>query len=372
MRFTIDKKAFVEGLGTVIGAIDSKPQFPVLSGLLLIVAQEGITLVGSNSDITIKTFIPSFNDKYILIEDVQEGSVVLQAKLLNNIIKKLPEQSVSITMDDKLRVVIKSGKSKFKLNGMDAQEYPKLPNIAKENMFKIEASLLKDIINKTVFAVSTTRPILTGVNVQKHGKQLKFVATDSHRLSQVIVDQDVPDDISITIPGNSLKELNKILPDIEIVKLSFFNNLIMFEFGTTLFISRILDGNFPDISRIIPDNEKTLVKVSNKELRSVLERASVLSDNPIVKLSIDRGIMAKISTNTPEVGNLSEEVILENLEGEEVTLSFSARYMLDALNAIAKKEESVIIGLNGDMRPFTLKREDDESMIQLVLPVRTS
>ncbi|MFD1609783.1 DNA polymerase III subunit beta [Oceanobacillus luteolus] len=371
MKFTINKKTLIDGVNTSIGAISNKSQIPVLNGIYLNITQEGITLIGSNGDITIRTFIPATDGEDTIIQDIHEGSVVLQAKLLNSILRKLPEQSVSVEMDEGLRVIIKSGKSKFKLNGMDAAEYPKLPNTTDVNALEIESNVLKDIINQTVFAVSIveTRPILTGVNFKKQGEQLKFVATDSHRLSQIITDLDAPEDFDTTIPGISLKELNKVLPENEVVKLTVKNNMIFFEFGTTLFFSRILDGNYPETDRLIPNTEKTTVKVSNKELTSSLERALVLSDKPIVKLSIDGGIMASITSNTPEVGNLSEDVVLENFEGEDVVISFSAKFALEALKAI--KDDNIIIGFNGPMRPFTFKAENDESTLQLVLPVRT-
>lgn len=373
MKFKIEKDIFSKNLNKVVRVVSPRAVVPILHGVYLSISvDEGITLIGSNGDITIKSVIPVEIDEKIVIEEIEAGSIVVPAKLLNDIVKKLPNKPVSFEVDSKYHVQIKSGKSKFKLNGQDAEEYPRLPE-KNENSFEVESSTLKEVIRKSVFAVSSVenRPILTGVNVKQEDNDLLFVATDSHRLSRNIIENtNASLSESITIPGITLRELNKILSDTEdLVKVKFSNSNIMFDIGNTLFYSRLLEGNFPDTRRLIPDDGRTKINVSRTELLNSLERALVLTDNAVVKFDANGGIMAEVSSNTPEVGNVNEDIVMANFEGEEVIISFSAKYAIDALDAIDSDE--VVITFNGAMRPFTITAEKDESVIQLVLPVRT-
>lgn len=373
MKFTIEKKRLEGVIRTAVGAVSSKALIPILTGIYINVNQSGITVVGSNGELSIKTFIPiNEGDE---VQGVEEGSIVVNAKIFNDIIKKLPENTVTIHSDDESHITIKSGKAKFRINGQDANEYPRLPKVSNGDSFNISSQLLKEVIRKTVFAVSEqeTRPILTGVNIRTDKGKLKFVATDSYRLSMCTVNADVPSELDTTIPGPTLKELNKILADTdEMLKVTMTSNLILFESANTVLCSKVLDGRFPDTSRLIPNSEETKIITSKKDLLNSLDRASVLSDNAIVKLAVNGGLMAEISSDSPEIGRVTEDVIMSNFEGADVTLSFSARFAKEALKAVEGDE--VIISLNGPMRPFLVlpHREEKSELeeLQLVLPVR--
>ena len=292
-------------------------------------------------------------------------------------VKKLPSDFVEIEVQNHLQTVIRSGNSEFDLIGLDAEEYPHLPQIEEENVFKIPTDLLKAMIRQTSFAVSTseTRPILTGVNWKVENNELYCIATDSHRLAQrkAKIEMETPANYNVVIPGKSLNELSKILADnSESIEIVITENQILFKAKHLLFFSRLLEGNYPDTSRLIPSESKTDIVLHTKEFLHAIDRASLLAregKNNVVKLMTLQDQLIEISSNTPEVGKVVEELKGISMDGEELKISFSAKYMMDALRAIEGNE--IKITFTGAMRPFVLYPINDDSTLQLILPVRT-
>ncbi|RLL41731.1 DNA polymerase III subunit beta [Oceanobacillus piezotolerans] len=377
MKFIIQRDQLISSVQDVMKAISSRTVIPILTGIKIEAKKHGISLTGSDSDISIESYIPAEEDDVVNVEQIEEGSIVLQAKYFPDIVKKLPEKTVEIECDESLKVTIRSGKAEFNLNGQDAEEYPQLPKIQTDNSFEMPIDLLKSMIKQTVFAVSTmeTRPILTGVNVNLTNNTLSLVATDSHRLAsrEVPISDTNIEFKNVVVPGKSLNELNKILDDAEEkVEISVTNNQILFRTKHLYFLSRLLDGNYPETSRLIPEQSKTKIQVKTKELLSTIDRASLLAReerNNVVRLTTQGDNLIEITSNSPEVGNVTEDITVHSIEGEELKISFSSKYMIDALKAIEYDE--VIISFTGAMRPFIMRPVDDDSILQLILPVRT-
>ncbi|MBX9971731.1 DNA polymerase III subunit beta [Cytobacillus firmus] len=377
MRFIIQRDRLVQSVQDVMKAVTSRTTIPILTGIKIVASEEGVTLTGSDSDISIESFIPKEEAGDEIVEIKQAGAIVLQAKFFSEIVKKLPTDSVEISVENHLQTVIRSGKSEFNLNGLDAEEYPHLPQIEEENVFKIPTDLLKAMVRQTVFAVSTseTRPILTGVNWKVENGTLTCIATDSHRLAlrKAQIETNASESYNVVIPGKSLSELSKILDDNnDLIDIVITENQVLFKAEHLLFFSRLLEGNYPDTSRLIPSDSKTDVVVNTKEFLQAIDRASLLAKegrNNVVKFStIDDGVI-EISSNTPEIGKVVEEVQSKSVEGEELKISFSAKFMMDALKALEGSE--ITISFTGAMRPFIIKPLNDESILQLILPVRT-
>ncbi|GAA0436960.1 DNA polymerase III subunit beta [Lentibacillus halophilus] len=377
MKFVVQRDQLISSVQDVMKAISAKAAIPILTGMKIKAESDGITLTGSDSDISIESFIPAEEDGMINAEQIEAGSIVVQARYFPDIVRKLPEKTVEIEADASLKVTIRSGKAKFNLNGQDADEYPKLPALQTDDNFEIQADLLKNLIKQTGFAVSSmeTRPILTGVNVKMDEETLHFTATDSHRLAsrQVSIEDMHAAFSSIVIPGKSLNELYKILDDNDQrVEISVANNQILFRTKHLNFLSRLLDGNYPETSRLIPEKSQTRLHLKTKELIDTIDRASLLARderNNVVKLTTKDTETLQISSNSPEVGQVAEEVSLQSMEGEDVKISFSSKYMLDALKAI--ENDDVIIEFTGAMRPFIIKPINGDPILQLILPVRT-
>ncbi|WP_017471601.1 DNA polymerase III subunit beta [Amphibacillus jilinensis] len=379
MKFIIQRDLLLESIQHVMKAISSRVTIPILTGIKIEAIEAGIKLTGSDSDVSIESFIPKENDGIVNVEQIEPGQIVVQSKYFPDIIRKLPLKTLEINTDDQFQVNIVSGGSEFHLNGQDAMEYPQLPVLHTDNSFEIKNDLLKELIKQTVFAVSTveTRPILTGVNMRLEDNLLNFVATDSHRLASRKIPLSTENEglsfKDVVIPGKSLVELNKIIDDSEeTMSISVTENQILFQTKNLYFLSRLLEGNYPETSRLIPEQSKTTVLTQTKALLQAIDRASLLAKenrNNVVKLETKGNNQLQISSNTPEVGQVIEEVTTESINGEDLKISFSAKYMIDALKII--QEDHVEIDFTGAMRPFIIKPHENEQILQLILPVRT-
>ncbi|MED4406063.1 DNA polymerase III subunit beta [Heyndrickxia coagulans] len=380
MKFSILRNRLIESVQDVSKAITSKTTIPILTGIKITASEEGITFTGSDSDISIESFVPKEEDGDEIAVIQQTGGIVLQAKIFGELVKKLPMDIVEIEVVNQFQTIIRSGKSNFNLNGLDAEEYPHLPQITEDKVIRIPADILKNLIRQTVFAVSTaeTRPILTGVNWSIKGSRLNCIATDSHRLAQRTAEIETAADAeyNIVIPGKSLNELNKILPDSnEPVGIVITDNQVLFKAKHLLFFSRLLEGNYPDTSRLIPTDGKTEIVVNTTEFLQAIDRASLLAKEGqnanVVKLSSVTDIPGtiEITSNSPEIGKVTDRVNCKSIEGEELKISFSSKYMMDALRALEGTE--ITIRFTGAMRPFIIRPVHDDTTLQLILPVRT-
>ncbi|MDQ0415184.1 DNA polymerase III subunit beta [Mesobacillus stamsii] len=377
MKFIIQRDYLLQSVQDVMKAVTSRTTIPILTGIKIVAHEEGVTLTGSDSDISIESFIQKELEGDEIVEIKQRGSIVLQARFFSEIIKKLPTDIVEIEVQTNLQTVIRSGKSEFKLNGLDADEYPHLPQISEEHIFKIPTNLLKGLIRQTVFSVSTseTRPILTGVNWKVENNELICIATDSHRLAlrKAEIEAGNTESYNVVIPGKSLNELIKILDDSsDSVDIVITENQVLFKTKHLLFFSRLLEGNYPDTGRLIPNESKTEVVVVTKQFLNAIDRASLLARegrNNVVKLATMEGGAIEISSITPEIGTVVEEIPSQSIAGEELKISFSAKYMMDALKALEGSE--IQISFTGAMRPFVIRPLHDDSILQLILPVRT-
>lgn len=377
MKFNISKSYFTNAINDVSRAVSAKPVIPILVGIKMELREDGLLLTASDTDISIQRFIPVEHGDEAIIRWERLGSVVVPAKFFTDIVRKLPESNVDISVGDHWTTEIRSGKSMFQLNGLDPEEFPRLPQLSEEKVFSLTNSLLRSMIRQTVFAVATTetRPILTGVHWSLEQGRLKMTATDSHRLATREAIVEANEGLSfqnVVIPGESLNELYKLpFHEDEVIDIVVTNSQILFRSTDRLFYTRLLDGTYPDTSRIIPQTAKTEIIVSSRLLADSIDRASLLSKDGkynIVKLATIEGNTIEISSNTPEVGQLVEFMEASRVEGEELKIAFNPRFVLDAVRAADTSEVS--IGFTGSMSPFVIKPVDDPTVLHLILPLR--
>ncbi|MEH7451424.1 DNA polymerase III subunit beta [Gottfriedia acidiceleris] len=380
MKFTVQKDHLVKAVQEVMRAVSSRTTIPILTGIKLVVTNEGLTFTGSDSDISIESYLPTVLDDQQLVDVKRSGSIVLNARYFSDIVKKLPSDFVELESDNNYVTTIRAGKTEFSLNGFDSEEYPLLPQIEEHETISISADLLKFMIRQTVFAVSTseTRPILTGVNWKIENGDLTCIATDSHRLAlrQAKIDENSTTSefkASVVIPGKSLNELSKILDDNdEKVEIVLTEHQALFKTKHLLFFTRLLEGNYPDTSKLIPSESKTELTVMTKEFLQAIDRASLLARegrNNVVHLETVGNSVVNVSSYSPEIGKVVDEIVCEDIKGEELKISFSAKYVMDALKAIESPE--IYIQFTGAMRPFLIRTVNDSRTLQLILPVRT-
>ena len=377
INFSINKNLFLQALNTTKRAISHKNAIPILSTVKIDVTSEGITLIGSNGQISIENFISIKNENAGLLI-TSSGSILLEATFFINVVSSLPDITFDFKEIEQKQIVLTSGKSEITLKGKDADQYPRIQEISVSTPLVLETSVLKKIINETAFAASIqeSRPILTGVHfVLTENKNLKTVATDSHRMSQKkIILEENGDNFDVVIPSRSLREFSAVFTDdIETVEIYFTNNQLLFRSENISFYTRLLEGNYPDTDRLIPTEFTSVITFDKNNLRYAMERARLLSNatqNGTVKLEIINGVVSA-HVNSPEVGRVNEEIDTESISGQDLTISFNPTYLNDSLKAI--DSEKVTISFISAVRPFTLLPSDDtENFIQLITPVRTN
>ncbi|QBO36261.1 DNA polymerase III subunit beta [Periweissella cryptocerci] len=375
MKFTVNRTAFIKELNDVSRAIAARTTIPVLTGLKLVADANGLTLTGSDSDISIETTL-SIADETASLNIEDTGAIVLPARFFSEIVKQLPDQTMTVEITSGFQTTITSGSALFTINGLDANTYPHLPEIESTNSVSLSADTLRQIISQTVIAVSNqeSRPILTGVHFSFNGNEFAAVATDSHRLSQrrVTLDAANVNKADLIIPGKSLNELAKMLENVETVEMQVTENQVLFSLGKTLFYSRLLEGNYPDTTRLIPTESDIQVTFNATELLAAINRASLLSHesrNNVVKLEISE-TGSKITGNSPDVGQVEEALNVKNYDGNALEISFNPDYMKDALRSFGNID--IEVSFTTSLRPFILTPvENKESFIQLITPVRT-
>lgn len=375
MKFTINRNLFIENLNNVMRAISSRTTIPILSGIKLVLTEDELILTGSDTDISIEIKIPVSED--LAVEST--GSIVLPARFFSEIIKKLPGKDFSFEVKESFQTQIVSENSDFTINGLDANNYPRLPEIPDDSTFTISGKTFREIINETQFAVATqeSRLVLTGVHFNFSLDQIKAVGTDSHRLSErtISLENGPQTETDLIIPGKSLQELSRIIgegnPE---VKVCPGESQVLFEIGNILFYSRLLEGSYPDTDRLLPTESSTSVQFELAELSSALDRASLVTHagrNNVVRLSLDtENQKVVLSGESAEIGNVEEEVSFKNLSGENLELSFNPDYLRDALRASIT--DSIVMKFTQPLRPFTVVPDkEDINFVQLITPVRT-
>lgn len=376
MKFNI-KKDIIQGAFQKVSTskvISGYIPIPILNGILLEVTLDEIKITASNSHDTIQHCLDVDGEN---IQVFETGTIVLPKEIIE-VIKKL-NNVIEFTLNG-FELMIVSGKKDFSLNCLDPEEYPKFPEFDLSNpTLTVSCEYFQKLINKTAFAASDseTRPILQGVLIEVLNGVCNVICTDSHRLAKVELSTTSTKDIRITVPAKSLGNVIKLFDlkhDVDV----FVENqqFVLLKNGPTMFLSRLLDGNFPDVSRLVPNEHKALMTMNREafidaadSLKEII-KASDGNSQGVIKLHVN-GI-ATFSSNQTQRGRGKIQVPYESLEGEDdFTITFSCKYMLDALKAI--EDETVSFYFQDSMRPFILKPTEQSSIeeLQLILPVRT-
>ncbi len=292
------------------------------------------------------------------------------------IIRKLPNEVINIeeVLENKINIFTKS--SSFYLNCNNVNDFPILNLEETKEPIKMNQKILKNLINQTIIATSLeeSRPVLTGLNFYINNDKLKCTATDSYRLAskEIKMDQNIENEINIIIPSKNIQELNKILNnDDDFVELHVFNNNIIFKFSNIIFMSRLINGTYPNTSALIPDEYMLKIKVKRSDFYDSIDRASLLT-NEYEKHTIKLETKEKeiiVSSNIPEIGKVKETLLIEKDNNKDIIISFSAKFMIEALKSI--EEEFIEILFNGELKPIIIKNFGDNSLTQLILPIRT-
>ena len=374
MKFTIKREILLDALNKVSKAISTKNLIPVLSGIKFELKKKKLVLTASDNDITIQTTIESLKDDDFKIEN--EGSIIISGKYILDIVRKLPDEFINIEVIDDLKILIYTANSEFNLNGISESEYPNIGLEESKKKIDIKASVLKNIVYQTAFASSNeeSKPVLTGINFNIVGDILECNSTDSYRLARKVVklDKVSEENYNIVIPSHNLVEFTRILDgELEDIELHIFNNKILFKSGNLKFESRLINGTYPNTSNLLPDDSFLIINTNLNDFYNVIDRVSILTSDKeknIVTLETDGNTLI-LRSSSVEVGRVEEKMNISKNNDENIKISFSAKYMMEALKSFST--ENVDIHFVGEIKPILIKSTEDETLTQLVLPIRT-
>ena len=371
MKLKIRKDLLNEKLNIVSKALSLKNIIPVLSGIKFELDENNLKLTSSNDDVTIETSISSKD-----IEEIKEiGSIVIPGKYLLEIVRKIEDEYINIETDG-LKIVLSTKTGEYTLNGMDSKEFPNIKFDLVEDPIIINQNIIKNIINQTGFAVSTqeSRPILTGVNFKIENDVLECTSTDSYRLAKKIIkiNKIQTEKMNIVIPGRNLIELMKLLTEEEKnIEMHIFSNNILFKTDDMLFQSRLLNGSYPDTSKLIPENFELTIELNMEEFYNAIDRVSLLTsekDKNLIKMEIINNELI-LSSNSQEIGKIEEKINIKKNKDSNIKIAYSSKYMMDAIRSL--RCEELELKLNGEIKPIILKNKCDDNLIQLILPIKT-
>ena len=375
MKLKIKKNLLLENLNKVSKAISTKNLIPTLAGIKFDLNKEGLILTASNNDITIQKTIKLEKENMNIDK---EGIVILQGKDILDIVRVIPAEEINIELFDESKVLIYTDdeKVKYDLNVINKNDYPNVDLEKNEKFITIEVEKLQEIIRETAFATSNdeSRPVLTGISFNVNGDILECIATDSYRLAKknIRLANVVDENYNIIIPGKNIIEFSRILDNSEKeVRIHIFNNKILFEVEDLLFQSRLINGNYPPTTKSIPSEFNLTIKANLKELYNVIEQASILTtdrEKNIVSLSTKDNLLTVKSVSN-EKGKAEMKMLVEKDTDEEISIAFSARFMMEALNAL--KTDEIEMSFVGEIKPIVLRNTENDGLIQLVVPIRT-
>ncbi len=368
MKIICEKEKLLKGINSVINGVASKTTMPVL---------EGILIQTNDKEVKLTTYDLEIGIEYIIECDVAEqGNTVVNAIMFSEIIRKLPDTDITITVNDNNLLVIECEGSLYKLATMNPDEFPELPRISVDNSIEIEQNLLKNMIRKTIFAVSNeeNRPIFTGCLFEVKDNKLNVVAVDGYRLAiKSNLLNSKSNDFSVVIPGKTLNEINKIILDsFDSIKIGVSKNQALFEMENCKIVTRLLDGEFLNYSNAVPQNWETRIRVNKNNIQNCFERIILISASSIekekkypVKISIEIGKVTISCTN--QTGDAKEEIYVTT-EGKNLEAGFNPRYFLDALKVI--DDEEVYIDFGTNISPCIIRPIEGDEYTYMILPIR--
>lgn len=370
MNFKISKKEFLEALTLSSRAISNTTPLPSLSGIKILVTENSLILISSDSNISIKTCINN-NDLNTLVIN-EPGEIVIDAKYLLEIVRKIDSDFINVEIIDGTLTKIFGGNSEFKINGINTNEYPEINfDTLNNNPFKLETTLFNQIIDETSFACSDseTRPVLTGINFKAYDKKIFANATDSYRLATKCIDIDSDLNFNITVPVKYLNDIYHSITNEKEVTISISNQKISFIFNNTIIDTRLLDDVFPDTTKLIPNDFTNELVVNSKELINAIDRSSFIKSDGknIIKMNINENRIELTSSN--QIGSSFETISVVSFSGSPLEISCSGKYLIEAIKAIAA--ENVTIKFSGELKPMIVLDAKNDKLIQLISPVRT-
>lgn len=375
MKFKIKRNLLLKHITRANKGIASKTSYEILKNLYLEVLNDRIRLTGSNSSLRIETEIVADDSQNLSIETI--GSIIVDAKLLSDIVRRMSNETVNLELIDQKTLHIFDEDTEFKVQIAEEIDYPTVEQSEFQNEYTMSTEVFSEVISNVLFAISKVeiQVVMTGVNLRFEQGKIYFIATDSHRLSQRVIDApEVNSSFSVTIPGSNLNVLLGLLEEEKNVKMSVNDDLVLFEFSDYKFYSRLITEKFPDTDQVFPKEIVTEVKADTHEWFKAVERAAIISSgnssNMITFYLDEENKKIILSGVSDKEDSYKEELPFSELTGENLIINFNANFMLDALRAYGDGETT--FSFSSNRSPLTLSNENFEnSFLQLVTPIVT-
>lgn len=365
MKLSFEKDSLLNGINIVLKAVPSKTTMPILECILIDATGSEIKLTGNDMELGIETQVEG-----LILE---HGKIALEAKLFSDIIRKLSggDSPIIIESDEKYNTTISCDTSVFKIQGKDGEEFSYIPHIERDRYITLSQFTLKEVIRQTLFSISPndSNKMMTGELFEVKDNELKVVSLDGHRMSiRKIVLKEHYNDIKVIVPGKTLGEISKILngDNESEVQIFFSSNHIMFDFDSTLVVSRLIEGEYFRISQMLSSDYETKVNVNRRSFLDSIERASILirenDKKPIIVTINDEGMQLKMNS---AFGTMNAEVGITKY-GKDLMIGFNPKFLIDALRII--DDEEVTLYMMNPKSPCFIK-DEEENYIYLILPV---
>ncbi len=363
MKIVCNKSDLVKGVNIVSKAVPGKTTMPILECILIDATTDIIKLTANDMELGIQTEIAG--------EIIDRGMIAIDAKIFSEIVRKLPDNEVSIETDDRLQTTIVCEKAKFDISGKPGNEFAYLPIIEKDDSISISQFTLKEVIRQTIFSIADTESnkLMTGELFEIKDNVLRVASLDGHRISIRKIELKNPvSDYKMVVPGKTLIEISKILSGEaeSMVEISYTNNHIVFEFDNTIVVSRLIEGDYFKIDQMLSSDYDTKVRINKKEFLNCIDRATLLikegDKKPIIIDIQDEMMELKIKS---QIGSMNEEIMISK-DGKDLLIGFNPKFLIDALRVI--DDEEVTLYLMNAKAPCFIK-DETESYIYLILPV---
>jgi len=364
MKFSVARSELSESLTVAARGLSARSTLPILSGILISCAEGRVTFQTSDLEVSVKTHVAG------LVEE--PGQTVIPGRLFAEIVRNLPEAAVTVAVEREMAVV-SCGNASFTLKTLSPDDFPKFPEVHVDAWVKLPSQVVSSVVRQVARAVSRdeTRAILTGILLSVEGPMMKMVATDSYRLAvrETVLEQASSENIEVVIPGKALEEVVKLVQGVDEVSLGVAENQIVFEMGETTFVTRRIEGTYPNYRQLIPKECETTVRVATDEMQAAVKRVSLLAQhNASIRLAVQVDDQTlSLSAATQDVGDASEDLMAKTT-GQDVEIAFNHSFLNDGLAAI--QSEEMVVEITSPLKPGVLKPADEEGFLYLLMPVR--
>ena len=372
MRFTIKREEFLKGLATASRAVANKVAVAVLANLKIELNENGLFITGSNYDLTIKTQVPYRFNGVEIIRNYKEGATLINAKLITEIARKMESEEITLDVIDSTIATVSDNRSEYKLNCVRPEEYPDLDLEASGTKLTLSKADFDSLVSQTAFAASLKeqRPILTAMNLEAANGLLTATTTDSARMARK--DIQIPEDVHFVanVPAKMMVEVDHLLEGLDSIDVAFSDKKALFSLGRTVVASRLIAGEYPNTKNIVPRMTSYHLEVNANDFIKAIDRANILSmdrENVVDLTMSENGV--EISAKSQQIGSAIERIDVFKYEGQELRVSFNSEFVVAAVKAL--NSEDVTFAFVGEMKPFIVKNASDDSVIQIVTPVRT-